>query len=209
MESKPRAIRLATAIQQTYKKSTFPLGRNEHYSPEKSLKSIITQTYIEEALTIPGLVPEPPEKELVDFILRKAAKLFALSLIIDFKGRKLRTAMASFASNGICDQDLPIDRQALEESPRFSCCRNSIWTSFKRDSVLHYQWYFLAPRFPTGGAIERMQLHSSIIFPIELADQRPPRGAFGAVWKAKIHPSHFGHGQVRIRYNSPSNTRAI
>lgn len=191
---------LVTAIQQTFMKSTFPIGRDEHYSPEGSLNSIITKISIEKALTSPTgwrRRPRSPQKELVDFTLQKATKLFAICVFIDLKGEKLRTTATLFLREEICDQDLPIDRQTLNTSARFSCFRGPGWDPSRRENLLRFQWYFLAPRFLAGGATERVTFQPQTLFPFELMSERPPRGAFGAVYKVKVHPSHFDHSQVR------------
>lgn len=190
--SEKRADSLVEEIQKTYKKSTFPSGRDARISPSGGLNSVITQLCVEEVLTSPGPMSGPPQKELVDFILRKATKLFAILLVIDLGGERLRTTITSISRDGICDQDLPIDRETLK-STSFKILRRVEWENFS-----NYQWFFLAPVFSPINGIKRIEFHEKTLFPFELCGQMPPRGGFGMVWKAKVHPPHLENQQVRI-----------
>lgn len=197
MQSEQIADLLSTAINATYQKSTFPQGRDLQFSPHGSLDSIITATRVGEILTGTGHNSAPQNKGLIEYVLRKATKLFAIVLWIDFRGERLTTTMASFYHNRTCDQDLPVDLEVLETSSKFSVCRS--WKDIYKTNFLTSQWMFLAPRFAVEDAVKRLQFHPKIILPFKMVktDQTPSEGAFGTVWRVKIHPSHFGHQQVR------------
>lgn len=197
MQSDQSADLLTTEISATFQQSTFPQGRDLCFSPDGSLDSIITATRLEEILTGIGHDSALQNKTLIDYVLRKATKLFAIVIWIDFRGERLMTTMTSFYRNETCDQDLPVDLEVLETSLKFSVCRS--WKPSYKTNFLTSQWIFLAPRFAAEDAVERVQFHSKTILPFEMVrvDQPQSEGAFSTVWRVKIHPSHFGHQQVR------------
>lgn len=184
---------LAQEIFVGFKESTFPSGNDKRMLPAGSLESIIARKHVEDIMKNPSSIPGPHNTELVDFILGKAIKLFAIFLVIDLRGEELRSTIMFFFRNRIHDQDLPLDRQALGKLP---CCEN--WLRVQRQSFLSDQWEFLAPLFLTENALERVQFEPKTIFPFKLSDRNPPQGGFGTVWKVKVHAPHLGHHQVSI-----------
>lgn len=190
MKSQQQRIQaLEEAIANTYEKSTFPIGREEldyKFSPEGSLDDILDKECITNVLTLPGSKPEPDEQKLVEFILKDAKKLFAISFMINLgdTDQSLKARMTSFKENGFCDKHLPVDQPLVKRRSSTTCFWGDGWTRRHREDFPRHQWIFLVPRFPEKNQFDRMQLHSGIIFPFKLADSTRRQGAFGAVWKA-------------------------
>lgn len=191
--SEDKVNMLAKAINGSLKKSTFPSGRDDRISPAGLLNSLITPEHIENILNKPGLIVESPDKDLVDFILRKAIKLIAIFLAIDLRGEKLRTTIKSFIRHQKYDRSLPLDHQALK---KLDCYDD--WIPLQQESFIHYQWRFLAPQFVTKTALERIQFEPKILFPFKLSNSNPPKGGFGTVWRAEVHKPHLEQQKVSI-----------
>lgn len=193
MSSTNTADTLATAIYDGFKASTFPNGNDKFILPAGSLRSIIARKHVENIMNIPSPIPGSPDKEVVDFILRKAIKLFAILISIDLRDEVLRSTVMTFVRNRMDDRTLPLDRQALRKLPY---CQS--WLRIQRESFVSDQWQFLAPLFPTENALERVQFEPKTLFPFKLSNQNPPKGGFGTVWRVKVHAPHLGHKQVSI-----------
>ncbi|KAJ3533867.1 hypothetical protein NM208_g7792 [Fusarium decemcellulare] len=89
------------------------------FSPEGSLDELITRNSILRAFYEQGR--KPPEitpahvERTVDFILDRAKKLFAISILTGFKHEKLRQVMSLFESNSISDRKLPLEKSHLRD----------------------------------------------------------------------------------------------
>lgn len=161
--------------------------------PAGSLNSLITRRHIEDIINNPSLIAGSPDKKLVDFVLRKATKLLAIFLAIDLRGEKLRSTIKSFSHSQKYDQDLPLDRQALQ---RLACYQD--WGALRQESFIRYQWRFMAPRFLQESALDRIQFDPKTLFPFSLSNSHPLKGGFGMVWRAEVHTPHLWHRHVSI-----------
>lgn len=193
MPSEYTADKLAKAIFDSYKESTFPSGRDERILPAGSLNSLITRRHVENIINNPSLIAGTPDKELVNFVLHKTTKLLAIFLAIDLRGDTLKRAIISFIHNRKYDKSLPLDRQALQ---KLACYQD--WGPLQQESFTNYQWRFLAPQFLQESALDRIQFEPKTLFPFKMSNSNPPKGGFGTVWRAEVHTPHLGHQNVSI-----------
>src|SRR5437016_3104430 len=83
------------------------------FLPQSDLEDIITEDRIMDALSIRR--PSTADRQLLDFILEKAKKVFAITAYIELEGSQLRDAMSFFHSNGFDDRKLPIKEMSAKE----------------------------------------------------------------------------------------------
>lgn len=191
---------LGSAILATYHSSNFPSGPKRSYSPEGSLSTLITVPKTEEVLTSLKFPQGSEKKALVNFIVSEAPKLLAIMLMIDISGEQLKKALRSFSHHRFRDKKhLPLKPEDFDQKPDkgtwSSCCLG--WTKNNLENFCDRQWFFLAPRFVKNDKSEWILFNSRIIFPLKLVGNMPAEGAFGKVWRAEAHKSHFGEGKVR------------
>lgn len=171
----------------SYERSEFPPGWAQHYVPEGCLERLITKDSIIREFTRDDESggEKQVDEDLLDFILRSAQKLLAVSLLTGFNTSDLHRAMKIFKSSGFSDTKLPIKYTDRLESP----WSELQWSAVKLGDFRNHQWKFLVPIFREDEI--KLELESLHILPFTLATRDTKQGTFGDVWEVKIHESHL------------------
>lgn len=172
--------------------SSFDRGRN--FLPHGYLDTIITHdtvTQVLEAktsdLTVEARQADQQNMDgVVDFIVEKCKKLFAILFLIFLDSRHLRREMDYFHAIGFDDSQLPLTTKSRifyydDEKSYRKPWNDSLVERFCETD----QWRYLAPVFTSE--IKNLELHSRTIFPFTETSRHG--GAF-RVHRVTIHPSH-------------------
>jgi hypothetical protein len=133
---------------------------------------------------------------------REYRKIFAILLLIDRPSR-----IRSFLETGICDNDLPLVKASRDPSKLeptnasdtplrcFKKWRGSTIARFEEQ-----QWTVLAPIFKRldGERVVHRELQRGRMLPFTSWEKAAPRGGFGQVYKAKIHPDHYCFHNAKV-----------
>jgi hypothetical protein len=207
---------MSDKIMRCFRSSVFDRTTRD-FAPKGSIDDVITRKSILMEMDVDD--PTDDDELLVDNILEKAKKVFAIAVHIGLDGSNLRKAMASFKSNGFADKDLPISYTMRENAvnqpndhamdpsnthqvvarSRSSASGTNIPASFdisrrpwNRGRIYNFfeaQWKFLAPVFSTDKF--NHDLEPLCILPFVSKDSDIDKGSFGQVSKFEIHPDHF------------------
>lgn len=149
--------------------------------PEGSLRSVFTED---------SLKSFDLGKVLVEFVLRKATKLFAICLLAGITQPELEMTMSIFKDHDFSDFSLPVSADHI----------NSIdgerlpWSPVQKDSFLKVQWQFLAPIFPLQSKLSPFHIREDAILPFVEVEKATKQGSFGTIYKVTVHSSHFDRG---------------
>lgn len=213
---------LAELIRQALVKSEFDQEIRE-FIPEGSLDSLITKesilwTFCRKRQTPPQVMSK--FRKIVDIILTRGKKLFAISLLTGFKNKRLRQVMDLFESNNISDSRLPLENSDLKSlsSLPFNPADDDedddddsmddhepLWTMFHIHHFCGEQWKLCAPIFSAKEV--NHHLHEQDILPFIEKYQAPAsssRSSFGQIMKCKIHPSHLDVDDL-VSFNNTGN----
>ncbi|ROV87924.1 hypothetical protein VSDG_09444 [Cytospora chrysosperma] len=173
----------------SYKRAEFPPGWVQYYVPEGCLERLITKESIIREFTRNDKAggEKHADTDLLDYILRSARKLLAISLLTGVNGSELHKAMKMFKSSGIKDTKLPIKFTDPLEPPWSQ--QAQLWTAIKRNDFGEKQWRFLVPIFREDEI--KLEIESLHILPFTLATTETKQGTFGNVWEVEIHESHL------------------
>ncbi|KAJ4390805.1 hypothetical protein N0V93_004403 [Gnomoniopsis smithogilvyi] len=174
---------LANKIEGIMVNSVF--GRPETFAPQDALTEIISPT--NQALILRALgLPAGANNAIVDdYILKRAQKLFAISIYgCDFEGTDLLTLMNWFEKHDFSDQSLPILKSTFENHKEF-------WKPNKIRNFCTYQHEFIAPIFSVDE--DACDLTEESILPFTKKFEESESGSFGCVSKWAIHRSHLVH----------------
>lgn len=183
---------------------------HHQFVPEGSLDRVITKDSILAAMDVEQ--PTGEDDLLVEFILKRAKKVFAISVFIELEGSTLRRAMLLFKDTEFNDTKLPIE-DTRNSSPPANLSNshsastsgagqnilaslevsvnggNRIWRKPKIYNFCEHQWKFLAPVFST--AEYNHDLPALSILPFISKHANFDKGSFGQVSKYEIHPNHI------------------
>lgn len=170
--------------------STFPPGSHQVYMPEGHLDQLITEQSIIGELA--GMFNLSSQKQadvhinesLIEYILKSATKVFAISLICGVEAGALRKAMEVFKSNGFDDGNLPVKFTDSGETP----WSQLHWPSLVTHKFRQRQWMFLVPVFRRGMLDVNLEPHH--ILPFALAPSEKPEGRSHNLWEVTVHEAH-------------------
>ncbi|KAJ0116629.1 hypothetical protein J7T55_009779 [Diaporthe amygdali] len=132
-----------------------------------------------EAQTVPGNSDGLSMDPLIDFIMAKAKKVFAIAIRIGIPAQELRVAMQLLRNAGISDESLPIDQGSLPEE----------WDLLRTIDFCTQQWSFIAPVFSRRKFT--YDLEPQAILPFIKRVSKCDPGASGRVWQLQIDKSHL------------------
>ena len=142
------------------------INTNNQISLEE-LRALLTPDFVHECLKSSGITST---SDLVDFIITKASKLFAVLVLIE-RVDSLTTLVESGWDDGVW----PLSEA---EIPQFDDIQ-------KRQEFIEKQW--LIP--PVFTKERHMELPGDA--PLPLRKEYIGNGSFGVVWKVKFFPGHF------------------
>ncbi|KAL2679081.1 hypothetical protein Neosp_009838 [[Neocosmospora] mangrovei] len=204
---------LSELIFDTLVKSKFDKTERP-FSPEGSIDKYITRASITRAL---GANDSTVDEDLIDFILKKAKRVFAIAIYSRLENDQLRKAMEFFKSHSMSDDGLPFvkaqwgehaeEPPGLEdpaEPPHHSYDSNEsadgdyddgedvdeTWSKISIDGFCKEQWAFCAPVFSTDTI--NHDLEPDTVIPITAKDTiSMAQGSFGSVYRCQVHKSHL------------------
>jgi len=142
------------------------------------------------------------DRQLVNFILKNAKKIFATSVSIELDQVEglLKKAMQLFQKKGIDDSKLPFKdgpHSTLQDLEPGIKHRSKIWRENKVHEFFNNQWRFLVPVFLTHPEtnMDNYNLPASTIFPVLKKEEVLEKGSFGKVFKCSIHPKHIKYSR--------------
>ncbi len=185
---------LGDKIYKNFVNSQFNDEDPKSYLPEGCIDKLVTRASIGEALS-QGLVSMPlrEREELVQFIERKAKKVFAITMIVIMDGKKLCLAMKDFMRYDFGDDSkhLPLSQEARKDNwPRPLAFRNKeLWNRLRLFKFHDEQWKFFVPIF--SKAKFHYDLEWRHILPFQsVKGSQPKTGSFGKVFEVEIHEAH-------------------
>lgn len=176
---------------------------NTEFMPEGELSEIINRRVVK------GMLGEYSNdetdlKELIDFILEEAIKLFTITMLIDPDEERLYNAMTRFKQHHFSDKNLPVEKPLLftEEDIDHPALSKLGWKWEKINDFYRRQWTFLAHVIHAATSERRSNadLENPRILPfIERFDDGYNRQAFGQVTKYRVHPRHLDDPEEPLR----------
>ena len=168
-------------------------ARGHDFLPENYMEELITEDAIRTEL---GLGTDSTrivesQQNLVEWIHSEAKKVFAIAAYCSLGPTGMLASMEQFKRCNFNNESLPIDNLRNPNGrtlPRHFRSRDKIWNSQRLYTFWEHQWKFLVPVFDTK--TYNYNLESECIFPFIWKDERPKQGAFGCVYKVRIHPAH-------------------
>ncbi|KAE8447646.1 hypothetical protein EG329_010617 [Mollisiaceae sp. DMI_Dod_QoI] len=180
---------------------------------DADIKLFLPAGCIDELVTLEAIIKELGEKDqleyghlqlperhlamnLVEFVLRKSKKVFAITILSGLRGTVLRRAMQRFMEIDFTDYSLPLIGRDLEDAPVFHHANFSPWTQVRIDYFRREQWRFLAPVFSPQNTM--FHLEPEHILPFIQRDDQVKEGAFSQVFQAEIHPAHLKDSVMKV-----------
>lgn len=187
---------LSSQIREKLTRSVFDHIQKE-FLPRGVLDELITNEVVRRELAMDGT---DYEKDLVDYIINNAKKLFVVTLLTGMSTERranqpseLELAMLFFAYGKpqINDSSLPILFDHTKTQPPFynskKKCRKP-WDVAKISSFIRDQWVVRAPVFSPD--TPELELDPGDMFPVIYKRPGVESGAFGEVSRVTIHPDH-------------------
>lgn len=183
--------------------------RPARFLPQGSIDFLISNDNMDSISKIMGVQGGEETGSLMQYILGRARKVFAIAVHSGIHGEDLLTAMNMLEQHNISDESLPLTEERLQHlqhqelPPEIGCSdavassgREQIWTIARVGSFLDNQWKFLAPVF----SLEKLnhELHQRLILPFTYKEEIS-QGAYGKVFKCKIHELHLTGRQHSVR----------
>lgn len=170
--------------------STFPPGSHQVYMPEGHLDELITEQSIIGELT--GMLKLNSQEQsdtqidegVIEYILKSAKKVFAISLICGVDAGALHETMRTFESTGFDDGTLPIKSIDPGQAP----WSQVQWSATIIHKFRQRQWMFLVPTFSWGNLNVELEPHH--ILPFALTSNENRDGRISNLWEVTIHESH-------------------
>lgn len=200
---------VAESLSRKVEESVF--DHSKEFLPHGSIDGIITRDIVRGKLkSRRGHSPTETQESrqadqadldrLVDSILRRSKKTFAIMLYASFGKKEFFEAMTQFRALGFDDGKLPLIGDATTRIFFSSTTKRHRrpWNHFRVDAFCSNQWKFLAPVFDSKQS--ELALHTKHILPFTWAIQRGA-GMFGEVHEVTIHPAH-GKNVVHVRNSS-------
>ncbi|EQB54101.1 hypothetical protein CGLO_06102 [Colletotrichum gloeosporioides Cg-14] len=194
-EDSPLGDRLMDPLE----KSVFDTRKD--FLPEGCLQKIVSRKAIQFELFGKKDVLHPDEESLVNFIDRRAKKVFATAYVaLGSGGHSLLVTMSYFRSLNFIDESLPMKnfrneskRNTQAEVP-YPFNRDQgksflrIWPKLKVRNFYQTQWMFLAPVFSKD--YHHHILSIDIVLPFVWVNHVIKGGRFSKVYEVEIHESH-------------------
>lgn len=184
------------------RRSVMSVFDNQDFWPHGCIDDIITPDSVSRKLKtgnkrLRKMSPEARQEYeknldgLVNFVLERGRKIFAILLCCSFKDRELRQAMQHFKDMDFGDSNLPVTDET--KSQVFFCSDTKTyakpWQTFTIKNFYElYQWKFVAPVFHTG--LQELDLSGNDILPFTWASFRGSSGTFGDVHEVTVHKAH-------------------
>lgn len=162
---------LRTALLRVSRKSMFDTTPHP-FVPEGEVDRIVNAEAVMTSLN--PTQPLSTDRELLDFILARAKKVFAIAVLAQ---SPLTKAMEWFKAKSIDDSQLPIKTQTTR------------WSAKWRGEFYDHQWRFFAPVFVTTNYSHTFE--EARILPFISMSLVSDEGAFGEVSRAVIHERHM------------------
>ena len=193
---------LADALNHVSVQSRF--DKTPHrFVPQRYIDSLITRSAIRDSLFEKGDNVDEDDEALIDYILRDAKRLFAITVLTGFK--KLNStcnAMFMFRDRGFTDRYLPLEdlpsanneQPYDDDAPPMDISAHKLgaigkpWTQAKIRTFCHEQWKLLAPVFSTNEDNHDLTIHT---IPFIATNNEASEGSFGFVRKYIVHPDHI------------------
>lgn len=203
------SLSLGDQIMEALVVSTFPPGSHQAYMPEGHLGQLITEQSVIGELT--GMFDLSSNEQtdihvdegLIDYILKSAEKVLAISLICGVEAGSLHEAMKTFQSASFDDDSLPIQSTDPRETP----WSQLQWTELVAHKFRQRQRMFLVPVFRRG--VLNVDLEPLHILPFALAANEKPEGRSHNLWQVTVQEAHQEEAmrkvrrqQVRLRINT-------
>lgn len=176
-------------------KSHFPKEDGQDFWPHGCIDAIITRDTVFHELNGASRSTSVEGRqnldELVDFIMEKCKKTFAILVCSHLDSKQMRQVVKHFKDLGLDDSQLPIDTksQIFGSTPPNGSYRKP-WSFSKQKNFCEYQWKFLVPVFRSSQAV--LKLDSLDILPFTGPNRCTGSGNFGEVHEVIIHRAHWG-----------------
>ena len=178
---------LSDRIIDRYVKSKFD-PEEKQFLPEGCLQELVTlETIIEELQENHPRSQDvnredPIIQKLAEFILEKAKKVFATTVVSGLRGGYLGYSMIEFMNMEFADNCLPItyDDMVMQFGDKWG--KTTIHDFFTK------QWRFLVPVFSKNNF--KVDLKPNHILPFIERVSFGKEGAFGQVFRVQVHPGH-------------------
>lgn len=189
------SLSLGDQIMEALVVSTFPPGSHQVYMPEGHLDQLITEQSVVGELS--GMFDQQTDihvdEGLIDYILKSAKKVLAISLICGVEAGSLHEAMKTFQSASFDDDSLPIQATDTREIP----WSQLQWTELVAHKFRQRQWMFLVPVFRRG--VLNVDLEPHHILPFALAANEKPEGRSHNLWEVTIQEAHQEEAMRKVR----------
>ena len=185
---------LSTQIIRRYEKSQFDPGEKV-FLPAGSLEDLLTEEAIikelhgDSRVDLEDRLLRPENQRVVEFIIRQdAKKVFAITVINEFRGEDLKKAMRVLKKINLTDKCLPVQEEFLgEQLGKYS----KIWTPVRIHHFCREQWCFLSPVFSPQQTMFYLEPNHILPFTEKSSGCDVQEGAFSQVFCIKIHPAHL------------------
>lgn len=182
------------------------------FLPEGRINSLIAVDNLESIKRIIGHKEFAQIGSLESHILDDSKKIFAIAIDTGFKKQSLVKAMRMLEEHNLTDGKLPLSQDELQSlrdaeleampveedlSSSMDIDDELIWTDAHIGNFLDNQWKFLAPVFSLNGVNQDVRQRDILPF-TEKTHRSSGTGAYGRVFKCKIHHSHMTGGQRPI-----------
>jgi hypothetical protein len=162
--------------------------------PEGTINDLIKRDVVRREL---DKANESYGDELVDFILNRAKKLFAITTTVDSRPCWLLKVMKFFQSHDFGDSSLSAEIannggstiNSTSLNKRLATLDPKLWRPAMRSKFCEAQWKALAPVFSTAKSNYDFGLNT--ILPFTEINRNIKSGAFSRVYKVSIHRDHF------------------
>lgn len=155
------------------------------FLPEGCLRGLVTQDAV--CREIPKL-RAAQKKALLEFILDKAPKVFAIAVCCRIQKDDLYMVMKKYHKNNFCDTSLPLDKALQEYYPACKAFASPFWDPFMINEFFSKQWMFLSPVFKRSDFV--YDIPPSCILPFVWKGSVVKEGYSSQVLEVEIHQSH-------------------
>jgi hypothetical protein len=191
----PRPPALQTGIFKACEVSRYGCEKEERYMPAGRLEELMTYDAVQEIISSGKTIDFRPEaqKALIEFIIGKAKKLLAISILCGVSGDDLLRAMVAFLREGFEDKDLPVP-----DPPVHEVFEMHPWGK-DQPNTTHFcihQWKFQVPTFDGEQMVYRLEQKAILPFKGGLTSHK--EGTFGKVFQVEIHESHLNRAKFKV-----------
>ncbi|KAF7535270.1 hypothetical protein G7054_g5510 [Neopestalotiopsis clavispora] len=155
------------------------------FLPEGCISELVTQDAV--CREIPKL-RAAQKKALLEFILDKAPKIFAIAVCCRIQKDDLYMVMKKYHKHNFCDASLPLDKALQEHHPASKVFTSPFWDPFMINEFYNKQWRFLSPVFQRSDFV--YNLAPDCILPFIWKGTTVKEGYSSQVLEVEIHQSH-------------------